>query len=235
VSIFIDKVILPLGVAIVAALLLFNPFHFDWKQRISLSIAILFSSYFLAHTLDLRDESARSLIVPPPNAAQQKSPNAPASPKVKNKVAGGEKSSIRIEQRSEGPNSPNVVTTGPHSPVTINPPVNPNAPVVTFDFNGAKRIQTPGRSEAVAGDQYAKFQEMVALEKAKKWDALARLADSQISIVPDWLTPYLLKAEAEGNLGNRAKAVELCNFVKDRSGGNQAFDQPADRLLKLFK
>jgi hypothetical protein len=142
---------------------------------------------------------------------------------------------VNIEQHSEGPNSPNVATTGPNSPVTINPPVNPNAPVVTYDFNGVKHIQNGSKFVAEAGEQFSKFQEMATLEKEQKWDDLRKEAESQISAAPGWLTSYLLAAEAHANLGNKAKAIELCEHVKKESGGREEFDTPADKLIALLK
>jgi hypothetical protein len=142
---------------------------------------------------------------------------------------------VNIEQHSEGPNSPNVATTGPNSPVTINPPVNPNAAVITYDFNGVKRIAKPGKDATELGEQFTKFQKMSALEKEQKWDDLRNEAESQILAAPGWLTPYLLAAEAYGNLGNKAKAIELCDHVKRESGGREEFDVPADKLMALFK
>jgi len=142
---------------------------------------------------------------------------------------------VNIEQHSEGPNSPNIATTGPNSPVTINPPVNPNAPIVTYDFNGAKHTQTGNKFVAEVGEQFSKFQEMATLEKEQKWDDLRKEAESQVAAAPKWLTPYLLAAEAYGNLGNKAKAIELCEHVKKESGGREEFDTPADKLIDLLK
>jgi hypothetical protein len=142
---------------------------------------------------------------------------------------------VNIEQHSEGPNSPNVVTTGPNSPVTINPAVNPNAPIVTYDFNGAKHTQTGNKFVAEMGEQFSKFQEMATLEKEHKWDELRDEAESQIAAAPKWLTPYLFAAEAYGNLGNKAKVIDLCEHVKKESGGREEFDAPADKLIALLK
>jgi hypothetical protein len=170
---------------------------------------------------------------------EKKPPSAPADQKKKEgkhkTVVQEGQGNVNIEQHSEGPNSPNVATTGPNSPVTINPPVNPNAPIVTYDFNGAKHAQTGSKFVAEAGEQFSKFQEMATLEKEHKWDELRNEAESQIAVAPKWLTPYLLAAEAYGNLGNKAKAIELCEHVKRESGGREEFDIRADKLIALFK
>lgn len=51
VSIFFEKVVLPLFVVGVAALALTNPMRFDAKQRISGAMTLLLAAYFLAHTI----------------------------------------------------------------------------------------------------------------------------------------------------------------------------------------
>jgi hypothetical protein len=180
---------------------------------------------------------------------QDSKPPAESKPEEKKTVGAGQKKkegkhktvvqegqgNVNIEQHSEGPNSPNVATTGPNSPVTINPPVNPNAPVLTYDFNGVKHIQSGNKFVAEVGEQSSKFQEMATLEKEQKWDDLRKEAESQISAAPGWLTSYLLAAEAYGRLGNKTKAIELCEHVKRESGGREEFDTPADKLIALLK
>jgi hypothetical protein len=76
---------------------------------------------------------------------------------------------------------------------------------------------------------------MATLGKEQKWDELRNEAESQIRAAPKWLTPYLFAAEAYGNLGNKAKAIELCEHVKKESGGREEFDRPADKLIALLK
>jgi hypothetical protein len=138
-----------------------------------------------------------------------------------------------VIQESQGNNSPNVATFGNNSPatVTINPPVNPNAPVVTYDFDGVKHTQTGNRFEAEAGEQTDAFRKLAALEREHNWNQLREEAEAQTKSVPNWLTPYLFAAEAYANLGNASEAIKLCEFVRKQSGGNPAFAKPADNLL----
>lgn len=119
--------------------------------------------------------------------------------------------------------------------VTVNPPANPLAPVIYYDFGGGKHTVTGNRFEAEVGEQTVRFKEMSTLEKLGKWEELRREAETQIKIVPIWLTPYLFAAEAYTNLGNKSKAIELCEFVKKKSGGNQDFDRPADAILASLR
>jgi hypothetical protein len=72
---------------------------------------------------------------------------------------------------------------------------------------------------------------MLGLERSGKWVELQKEAESQIQSVPIWLTPYLFLAEARASQGDTTRAIELCNFIKKQSGGNEQFDGPANKLL----
>ena len=50
-SIFLEKFILPLLVAVVMGICVFNPWKWDWHQRISLSLAAIAIAYFVGYTL----------------------------------------------------------------------------------------------------------------------------------------------------------------------------------------
>jgi len=51
VPIFIERYLLPTLAAMTIALVFLNPMKFDWTQRITGGLAVLFFAYFLAHTL----------------------------------------------------------------------------------------------------------------------------------------------------------------------------------------
>jgi hypothetical protein len=136
------------------------------------------------------------------------------------------KGNVNIDQHTEGANSPIV-----NSPITVNPPLNPNAPIYTFDFNGGRRTQEPGKMEVVAGEEYSTFQTIVGLEKNKDWSALLNICEEQIKKTPEWLTPYLFSGVAHINLGERAKGIERLSYVREHAGGNTAY-AAADRILK---
>ena len=57
--VFLEKVVLPVGVALITGLVLINPMKFDWSSRISLFIGVLALGYFVAHQLHLRNEGIR--------------------------------------------------------------------------------------------------------------------------------------------------------------------------------
>jgi hypothetical protein len=216
------------------------------KRRIIYAIAItltlLFLSVVIAGNHRINPSRPAPASVPPVSVQPQPSNSQPDNKSGVSPEAGGKKrkpekpnaqngeGNVSIDQHTEGNNSP--IT---NSPITINPPVNPNAPIVTYDFGGVKHTQMGNRFEAEAGEQTTIFQELATLEKEGRWDDLRNEAESQIKAVPTWLTPYLFAAEAYANLGNKPKAIELCEYVKKQSGGNPNFDKPADGLLRKIK
>jgi len=100
----------------VTVVVLMNPFHFDRDQQLALFVAIVALAY-LAATAVHRMRTVTKLEAPV--SAETNHPAVHGGP---GQAAGRATDGIHIEQRSEGPNSPNIVTTGPNSPVTIEVP-----------------------------------------------------------------------------------------------------------------
>jgi ABC-type transport system involved in cytochrome bd biosynthesis fused ATPase/permease subunit len=51
VYLWLERFIIPIGVAIVVSAVIVNPLKFDWQQRISLLVAIFALTYFVSHTV----------------------------------------------------------------------------------------------------------------------------------------------------------------------------------------
>ena len=90
VPVFVEKIFIPLCVAVIILIIGTNPMGLDWTQRITGGIAILLVLYFAAHTLHKRSQAA----------------SKPSVPNI-------------IRQHSTGKNSPNIVT-GDSSKIDIN-------------------------------------------------------------------------------------------------------------------
>lgn len=60
VPIFLEKFIVPVLTIIAGAVILYNPFKFDWPQRISLVVAIVATAFFCSYSLYLHSEAVRS-------------------------------------------------------------------------------------------------------------------------------------------------------------------------------
>ncbi|HEV2304170.1 MAG TPA: hypothetical protein VGR93_01495 [Candidatus Acidoferrales bacterium] len=91
-----------------------------------------------------------------------------------------------------------------------------------YDFNGARRSESPGRSEVVAGPEINIFQQLGKLNDSGDWNGLLGLAEKQIKQTPDWPTPYLFAGIASARLGQREVAIErLQTFL---SGADDRMD-----------
>jgi len=80
VPIFIERFLLPILATLVTGVCLFNPWKWDWHQRISLFLGVAFLVYFFAYT-SFRSKSAATAL--PTIESPQKSGNA---------ITGGDKS-----------------------------------------------------------------------------------------------------------------------------------------------
>jgi hypothetical protein len=94
VSIFFERFVLPIFVAVIMGFVIFNPSKWDVRQRVSLGISIVAMAYFIGHSLTLkRTETPPSSLTTPPSSVVAPSPKSITT----------------------GP----VSTTGPQSPVVI--------------------------------------------------------------------------------------------------------------------
>ena len=91
-----------------------------------------------------------------------------------------------------------------------------------YDFNGAKRTQSPGRSMVVAGLETTVFQQMYRLKVSKNWSELLQLSEQEIKSTPDWATPYFFSGIANAELDDRDAAVE--RLQKFLSGADDRID-----------
>lgn len=107
--------------------------------------------------------------------------------------------------------------------VTINPDVNPNKPVTTYDCGGTWRRTG---SDAVAalhiemdGDETRQaFKEMAELNNKRQWGALLLTCTAQMKSAPEWLTPYLFCSMGQLALQDREKARELLRYYDSKAG-----------------
>lgn len=91
-----------------------------------------------------------------------------------------------------------------------------------YDFNGARRSESPGRASVVAGPEINIFQQLNQLYTSKDWAGLLSLSENQIKATPEWATPYFFSAIANAQLGHRDVAVErLQQFL---SGADDRID-----------
>jgi hypothetical protein len=171
----------------------------------------------------------------------QTGPPVPAAPKPKSKPESTHHSesppvSLSADATKSGGINVQQTTTGNHSPIvnspiTINPELNPNAPIVNYDFNGVRHEQIGSRFNAIAGDELGQFQKMSELEKAGSWSDLKSVAEAQIEKTPIWLTPYLFAGEACVQLGDKQRGLRYFEIAKQKSGGNSVWFKPAQAWI----
>ncbi len=105
----------------------------------------------------------------------------------------------------------------------------------TYDFNGARRETSAGRSSVIAGEEIGIFQKMVELEKNKAYSELTALCEGQIKKTPTWLTPYLFLGVAYATLGNKDKAISNLEHVVNEAPGDPAYTKAGTILEKIRK
>jgi len=102
--------------------------------------------------------------------------------------------------------------------------VDPNKPIVTYDFSGVKRIRHPGGiiSDDSAGTTFDEFMNKM---KAQDWTGLAKLAEQQKTERPEWLTPYFFAGMAYGNLCQKGKALSDIEYFLKKALSVYTFEQ----------
>ena len=123
-----------------------------------------------------------------------------------------------------------------YAPLTVNPPVNSNKAVITYELNGFKRLTAPGLISSDDGEN-GTFQKMVSLSKDQKWAAVLSLAESEKTKAPEWLTPYYISGIANTNLCNITQATKDFQYFVEKSEGSltykAAFDETKSHLQRL--
>jgi hypothetical protein len=141
----------------------------------------------------------------------------------------------QINQTSNAPYSQNIVA-GDQAQITItNPPPNPYGAVVTWDYNGAQRSQSPGRANVTAGDELGKFEAMLQFESRSDWQSLLKSSQEQIKLTPSWPTPYLFAAEANVHLGNLTLAEQQLQAVERSVSDNPDYAQHISKVRELLR
>lgn len=170
---------------------------------------------------------------PPPKTSPDPSSNPSDNDKRGGKTV--KKKSRQINQTSNAPYSPNIVT-GDQGQVTINnPPPNPYGAVVTWDYNGGKRSQSPGRIGVNVGAEFGTFQTLFQSESQGDWQSLLKSSQEQIKLTPTWPTPYLFAAEANAHLGNRTLAEQQLDAVERAVSDNPGYAEHIRKVQELLK
>lgn len=107
--------------------------------------------------------------------------------------------------------------------------------IVTYDFNGLKRIQQGQSSSAVSWTEFTTFQLLKHLERHGRWIEVRDLCEEQIRKTPEWLTPYLCAGVAHANLGRYDEAILRLEYVEKMAGGNAEYSAATRVLNQLTR
>jgi hypothetical protein len=119
VPVFLEKFVLPLFAATVVLLAWTNPMGFDTTQRVTGALALIFAAYFVGHTVYKTSAKGSTAITSPISG-----PTTQPQSQTKTEPPKTAPTKPRINQKSEGANSPNIV--GNNNTVTIIPPREPS-------------------------------------------------------------------------------------------------------------
>jgi len=181
--------------------------------------------------------TAESVVVPPLQPLTKAEP-APTKPERSGDKPVNERPPKRdriINQTSNAPYSPNIVT-GDQSPVTItNPLPNPYGATETWDYNGMRRRQSPGVMRGEVGDEAGAFETLRTLQSQGEWTALLQLSTQQIQKSPSWPTPYLFSAEAHAQLGDLDRAKQELAAVQQKVSNSPGYAGHIQRVERLIE
>jgi len=101
--VFIQRFILPILAFVVTGICLLNPWKWDWRQRISLFVAVSSFAYFFAYT-SYRSSAGTTKTAAPPAQLQHKTGDAGTSGDQSPAVT-GDKNSVQYDQPSPPKNN----------------------------------------------------------------------------------------------------------------------------------
>lgn len=110
-AIFLEKFVLSLFAGVVLLLALTNPMRFDWTQRITGAVGLLFLAYFAAHTVQVLNQKKETASQDHPAQRSSVSDARPQAVTGASQRVDANKSAL-IVQKSLGANSPNIVGNG---------------------------------------------------------------------------------------------------------------------------
>jgi hypothetical protein len=120
-------------------------------------------------------------------------------------------------------NGPNGVAVGSNpGTINVNPPINQNQPIVTYDCGGQKHTHSSNMFSSGPGQENDAFTVMSNLSNSKSYPELLKECNSQINTKRDgeWLTPYLFCSYAEFQTRNIPKSKEFLSYYDNHKGPN---------------
>jgi hypothetical protein len=112
--------------------------------------------------------------------------------------------------------------------------VDPNRAVVTYDFHGTWRSDSPGRAHINQILYAQSFMPMAKLADGGQWTQLAILAEQEKSKTPEWFTPEFFAGLAYLHLCKREKSLENLTAFQDKTQDYPAYAEGNRYLAQLI-
>jgi hypothetical protein len=121
--------------------------------------------------------------------------------------------------------------------IVHNPPINPSKEVVTYDCGGSRHTYTAipmNIGQTFPAEEAAAFQKLGELTNSHQFRELKEFCDKQIAAKRDaeWLAPYVFRAYAEFELGDKETARQTLAYYDDHKGSG--FDTGACKQASDF-
>jgi hypothetical protein len=165
-----------------------------------------------------------------PSEATKVPPQSPQAPQKDGKA-------LQVPQTPAGGVSTGPVTIQPGGAASFgqvggqtagvinNPPVNPNAAVITYTFEGHRRERTSGGSGITVGAEEVAFKKLLDLQGKHDWGALVIFCEEQRKKTPEWITPIAFEGLAYGKMNNGAQAVAYFKLADEQIAGNPDYEE----------
>jgi len=103
----------------------------------------------------------------------------------------------------------------------------------SFDYNGARRVKSGGRTQAIGGEEYSLFHRFIELDKEKNYLAMFKLIEPQLKKTPTWYTLYFFRGIAYANTEEKDKAILDFEYFVQKASGDISYEEAIDRA-KFF-
>jgi hypothetical protein len=141
---------------------------------------------------------------------------------------------LPISRKQKSPNPPAIINSptcpggvcAAHDvsgPITVNPPINPNAATITYDCAGVQTWvgRTPETLQGInINDQIQRgvVTRMGDLYNATEYTELLNICSEKIKSAPEWQTPYIFCGLAYLAVGNKDKSREMLRHYEENKG-----------------
>jgi len=108
----------------------------------------------------------------------------------------------------------------------------PNSPQVTYEVNGVRHTERPGKT-TVDDNEVQSFNQLMVYVNAQDWKGAQGLAEQEIRHAPEWPTPYFVFGQAEANLCNKQEASVKLNAFLTMVQNRQEYARMAEDAKKF--